>query len=363
MSTARAWLVQGLVRPLLPIVLALLTIAVLLLAIGNNPAQFFGEVISYGVLGSGWQNSLTMMAPLMLIALGLIVAFRSGIWNLGYDGQFLIPAVLVAGLGPWLVTVLPIWAATAMLIVLAILAGALWALLPAWLKVKRGANEIVTTLALSFIAVGVANLLIRGVFHDAQVLVPQTQVLPQWALLPFIPGTRVHVGVLLALAVVIIGHLILTRTSIGIRIDVLGTSPRAAREVGIRTGLVTLLVFMASGALIGLAGATDLLGVWGYARTDWNPAYGMAVIPFVLIARLNALAVLPLLAAYSIFATGATIAAQHAEVSVDLITIMVALILGFMAVSEWMFSKTQSSNAAFWQRTVHRGASAQEQPA
>lgn len=360
MSSRRGWLVHGFVRPVLPLILALIATVILLLSIGEDPAHFYSEVLRFGLLGVGWQNSLVMMAPLMLIALGLIVAFRAGLWNLGYDGQFIIPAVLVAGLGPDLVVNAPLWVAIPALIGIAVMAGAAWALIPAWLKVKRGANEIVTTLAMSFIGIGVANMLIRGAFHDAGVLVPQTRVIPEFALLPFIPGTKVHSGVILALVVVLVGHIVLTRTSIGLRIDVLGGSPSAARTVGLRTGLITLLVFVASGGLIGLAAATDMLGVWGYARTDWNPAYGMAVIPFVLIARLNALAALPLLAIYSIFATGATIAAAHAGISVDLVVIMVAFILLFMALTEWMFSRRSSQTTAFWRRIFGRASQSVE---
>lgn len=354
MNAQPRWMVQAIVRPLLPIVLALLATMLLLLSIGKNPLEFYGAVLHYGLLGTGWQNSLVMLAPLALVALGLIVAFRAGLWNLGYDGQFVIPAVVVAGIGPSLVTATSPWLAIPTLFVIAILAGAAWAFVPAWLKIARGANEIVTTLAMSFIGIGVANLLIRGVFHDPGVLVPQTAVIPEYGLLAYIPGTKIHVGVVFAFIVVAIGHIVLTRTSIGVRIDVLGGSPRTARAVGIRTGLVTLLVFLASGALVGLAGATDMLGVWGYARTDWNPAYGMAVIPFVLIARLNALAVLPLLGIYSIFATGATIAAAQADISVDLIVIMVALILGFMALIEWMFSTRFDSARNFWRGLFRR---------
>jgi ABC-type uncharacterized transport system permease subunit len=354
------WFAQTILRPLLPIVLAVLATMVLLLSIGKNPLEFYAAVLRFGVLGTGWQNSLVMMAPLILVALGLLVAFRAGLWNLGYDGQFIIPATLVAGLGPSIVASIPLWLAIPTLMLIALLAGAAWAFVPAWLKVARGANEIVTTLAMSFIGIGVANLLIRGVFHDPGVLVPQTAVIPNWALLAYIPGTKIHVGVVFAFLLLVVVHIVLTRTSVGVRIDLLGGSPRTARAVGMQTGLVTILVFLASGALIGLAGATDMLGVWGYARTDWNPAYGMAVIPFVLIARLNALAVVPLLGIYSIFATGATIAAANAGISVDFVVIMVSLILGFMALTEWMFSSRSSATRDFWRRLFGRQSRAGE---
>lgn len=326
-------------RPVIPIVLALTAGAVLLAIIDKNPFAFYGEVVRFGIVGSGWQNSLVLMTPLMLVALGLIVAFRAGLWNLGFDAQYLLAAVLVAGVGSSLIDAWPLWLVIPVLFVLTALTGAAWTLIPAWLKVRSNTNEIVTTLVMSFIGIGIANLLIKGPFQDPGVLVPQTRVLPQDALLAYIPGTRVHIGFLIALVVVVLAHFVLTRTSVGVRIDVFGASVRTARSVGIRTGLLTLLVFGVSGAVIALAGAVDMLGVWGYARTGFNPAYGLAVLPFVLMARLNVLGTLPLLAFYAIFATGTTIAAQHAGISVDLVVIMVAFILGFLALSEWMFAR------------------------
>jgi simple sugar transport system permease protein len=342
------------VRPLLPIVLALITAALILLAIGKNPFVFYTNVLNFGLMGTGWQGSIILLAPLMLIAVGLTIAFRAGFWNLGFDGQFIIPAVLVAGVGPVLVELWPLGLAIVALFALAIAAGALWALLPAWLKAQKNTNEIVTTLAMSFIGLGIANLLIRGPFQDSTVLVPQTRVLSQDTLLSFIPGTRVHVGVLIAFAAVLVSHFVLTRTSWGVRLDVLGANPRAAKHVGMRIQLATIVVFLISGAAIGLAGVTDMLGVWGYVRTDWNPAYGIAVIPFVLIARLNLLATLPLLAFYAVFATGTTIAAQREGISVDLVIVMVALVLGFMALTEWMFSRNNRGKVSvFAQPLTH----------
>lgn len=327
---------RALLRVVLPIAGALLVFAALLLAIGASPATFFAEVFRYGIAGSGWQNSLNLFAPLLLVGVGLIVAFRAGLWNLGFDGQFLLPAVIVAGFGPTLTQGLPLALAVVTLSVIGMLVGALWAFLPALLKVRNNASEVVTTLMMSFIAIGVSNLLIRGVFNDPNVLVPQTRVLPQDALLPFLGSSRVHVGVVFALIVALLVHVALMKTAFGVRLDVLGASPRAARHVGLKVGLLTLLVLCLSGAAMGLAGALDMLGVWGYARTDFNPAYGISVIPFVLLARLNVLASLPLLAFYAVFATGATVAAQNAGITVDLLLLMDALLLVAFALTEWV---------------------------
>lgn len=330
---------RSVMRALMPLILAVITSGLILAAIGKDPFSFFGAVIQFGLLGSGWQGSLIMLAPLILVAVGLTVSFRAGFWNLGVDGQFIIAAVLVAGAAPMLSTALPPWIAVGILLVIAVVSAAAWSYIPAWLRAARNTNEIVTTLSMSFIALGIANMLVRGPFSDPGVLVPQTRVIPAEALLPFIPGTRVHIGIVFAVVIAIAAHLVLTRTAIGTRIDVLGANPRAGAAVGMRVRLATIAVFAVSAGFVGLAGFTDIMGVWGYVRTDWNPAYGLAVIPFVLMARLNVLAALPLLAFYSVFATGATIAAQREGVSVDLTVIMVASVLGFLALSEWWFDR------------------------
>ncbi|MEB4613912.1 ABC transporter permease subunit, partial [Leucobacter sp. M11] len=186
-------------RSLGPIVAALAASSLLLALLGKNPAAFFGDVLRFGLLGSGWQGSLTLLAPLLLVGLGLLVAFRAKLWNLGYDGQFLLAAALVAGLGPGLTRSLPYPVAVLALALIAALAAAAWGLLPAILRATAGTNEIVTTLMMSFLGVGVANLLVKGVFQDPAVSTPQTAVIPTAQLLPFLPGTAVHLGLAVAL--------------------------------------------------------------------------------------------------------------------------------------------------------------------
>jgi simple sugar transport system permease protein len=275
-------------------------------------------------------------APLLLIAVGLAVVFRANIWNLGYTGQFLLGAAMVSGLGPALVGVTPRWVTLVILFLVAGAAGAAWTLLPAFLKAKYDTNEIITTLMMSFIGVGIANILIKGPFQDTSVNIPQTRVLPLDKMLPAIPGTRIHVGVLVAIAAVLIVHFVLTRTSFGLRLQVLGANPRAARHMGINVPRLIVMSFLVSGLLIGMAAAADILGIWGYVRANWNPAYGDTVIPFVFLARLNALAVVPFVAFYAVLSTGGDLATQHASLPTDFLLVLVALILLFMTVIEYL---------------------------
>ena len=128
------------------------------------------------------------MAPLLLIAAGLTVIFRANIWNLGYDGQFLLGAALVSGWGPALMEKMPKPLAILVLFGVAAAVGAAWTIIPAILKARYGTNEIITTLMMSFIGVDLANILIKGPFQDPTVATPETRVLPFDKMLPNDPG-------------------------------------------------------------------------------------------------------------------------------------------------------------------------------
>src|SRR3954447_1579808 len=335
-SRSGARIIDLLVRSLVPVILALIAGGVLLAILGRDPIQFYSDIWHGGVQQGSWQDSAMRMAPLLLIAVGLIFVFRANIWNLGYDGQFLLAAAVLSGWGPSLAAHVPLWLAMTLLFLVAAGVGAAWTLIPAGLKAAYETNEIITTLMMSFIGVGIANILVKGPFQDPSVNIPQTKVLPLGKMLPSIPGTRIHVGVLVALAAALAAYYVLTRTSFGLRVQVLGANPRAARHVGVRVRRLILSSFLVSGALIGAAAAADILGVWGYARANWNPAYGDTVIPFVFLARLNPLAVIPFIAFFAVLSTGGDLAAQNANLPTDFLLVLVALILIFMTLIEFV---------------------------
>jgi simple sugar transport system permease protein len=329
-------LADVLVRSIVPVLLALVAGGVVLLALGRNPLSFYGNIWTGGVQGTAWQDSATRMAPFLLIAAGLTLIFKANIWNLGYNGQFLLSAALVAGYGPRLVGAVPLWLAFTLLFLLAGAVGAAWTIIPAVLKAWYGTNEIITTLMMSFIGVDVASLLIKGPFHDPTTPLPQTSVVPVEKMLPAIPGTRIPIGLLVALAAVLVIHYLLTRTAWGLRLHIMGANPRAARHFGIDLKRLVVVSFLGSGCLVGLAACADIMGVWGYIRTGWNPAYGDTIIPFVFLARLNALAVVPFIAFFAVLSTGGDLAAQQANLPTDFLYVLVGLILLFMTVIEYL---------------------------
>jgi ABC-type uncharacterized transport system permease subunit len=330
---------DALVRSVGPIVLALAAGAAILAALGRNPGVFYSDILEGGLLTrTGFEASLTRTATLLLIAVGLVVVFRANIWNLGIDGQFLLAGVLVAGLGPDLRGVLPNALLLLVLFLVAIVVGALWTVVPAFLRAYYGVNEIITTLMMTFIGINLANLLIKTVFRDfASTNVPQTSVLPLDERLPRLPETRsVHIGIVVALAVAVIVHYVMTRTSFGLRLNVLGANPRAAGHFGLSVPRLIMVSFLVSGGIIGMAGATEILGVWGYVRADWNPAFGLTVVPLVFLARLNAIAVVPFVALLAVLSIGGDLATRRADLANDFLLVLVGLILIFMAVTEYL---------------------------
>jgi ABC-type uncharacterized transport system permease subunit len=332
-------LLDVVIRSVVPVLLALAAGALLLIALGRDPLTFYRAVWTGGVAAGAWQDSAIAMAPFLLIAAGLILIFRAGLWNLGYNGQFLLAAAFVSGYAPTLVKHVPLWLAFSLLFLLAGAVGGAWTLVPSVLKARFGTNEIITTLMMSFIGINLASLLIKGPFHDPTTPLPQTAVIPLDKMLPPIPGTRIHSGLLVAFAAILVVHYLLTRTSWGLRLQIMGVNQRAARHFGVNLPRLIVVSFFASGLLIGFAAAADILGLWGYVRTGWDPAYGDTIIPFVFLARLNALAVVPFIAFFAVLYTGGDLAAQQVNLSTDFLYVLVGLILLFMTVIEYFGRK------------------------
>lgn len=334
-------------RVLIPVALALLVGGLILLALGKNPLDYYGYVMQRSLLRwGGLQETLTRMAPLLLIAAGLIVAFRAGIWNLGGDGQFLLAAVTSAALAPVLIGLIPRGLTLVVCMLVGIGVGALWSLIPAMLKARYGVNEIITTLMMSFLGTSLANVLIKLVLRDPDTTVPQTRSLPVEARLPRLFDTTIHCGLVLAILAVILVHLMMNRTAFGLKLQVLGANRAAAIHAGLRVERLTILAFAVSAGLIGLAGAVEVLGVWGTVRADWNPAFGLLVVPLVFLARFNGYAVIGFTLFFSALMVGGESAARRVGVPQHYVLVLVALLLLFLALVEYLDQSRRKRIAA-----------------
>ena len=334
-------------RVLIPVAMALVVGGLILLVLGKDPLDYYGFVLQRSLLRwGGAQETVTRMAPLLLIAAGLIVAFRAGIWNLGGDGQFLLAAVASAALAPALAADLPRVLNLIVCMLVGALVGALWSVIPAMLKARYGINEIITTLMMSFLGTSLANVLIKLVLRDPDTTVPQTRSLGVDDRLPRLFGTTIHSGLVLAILAVILVHLMMTRTAFGLKLQVLGANRAAAVHAGLRVERLTIIAFALSAGLIGLAGAVEVLGVWGSVRADWNPAFGLLVVPLVFLARFNGYGVIGLTLFFSALMVGGESAARRVGVPQHFVLLLVALLLLFLALVEYLDQSRRKASVA-----------------
>lgn len=281
----------AILSPLIAFAVTLLIAAMIFAWLGASPlralAVYFVEPLT-----AAWsvQELLVKAAPLILIAVGLTACYRSGNWNIGAEGQLTVGAiaggaipVLMPGLeGP---LVLPSMLLTGML------GGALYAAVPAILKNRFGANEILTSLMLVYVALLVLDWLVRGPWRDPMGFnFPETRLFGASATVPsLVDGTRLHLGVLLAPLVAVLGWAMLRYGVAGFAVDLSGTAPRAGRFAGFDARRVTLATFLASGALAGLAGILEAAGTIGQLRPEISPGYGFTAIVVAFLGRLDPL--------------------------------------------------------------------------
>lgn len=276
---------------------AALVVAGLLIGIaGANAFEAYGLILE-GAFGSrlGITETLTRATPLILTGLAAAVAFRARLWNIGGEGQFYLGALAVTAFGvmPGLASA-PAPVAILACLAVGALAGTLLLLVPVTLKLRFGVDEVVTTLLLNFVAILFVSMMIEGPLKDPMAFGwPQSVPAPDAALLPkLVERTRLHAGLLIAVALAVAVWWVQARTVFGMRSRAAGLNARAAAFAGVPLGRTLTLVACLSGGLAGLAGAIEVLGVKGYVTTDLSPNYGYSGIVIAMLANLNALGVI-----------------------------------------------------------------------
>lgn len=322
---------------MIPVIGAFVIGGLLLAALGRNPLNFYGNVIDYGLINSlGRQETLIRMAPFLLIAAGLMIAFPAGIWNLGTDGQYVMGGVIVAALGPEMAPHVSGFVLFTTLFIVGFGVAAIWSLVPAILKAWYGINEIISTLMLTFIGIRFSAFLVKEYFYDRETTVPQTRVLAVADRLPRMFSSRVHIGLVVGLVAVVAVHFVMRNTAFGLRLRIVGINPKAAVHAGMNMKGLTLAIFTLSAGFAGLAAAVSIAGVDGVVRAEWNPALGLLVVPLVFLARFHAASVIAFIAAFSVFQVGGGSASRKADIPNFMVLFMVGLLLIFMALGEYM---------------------------
>ena len=225
--------------------------------------------------------------PLIIIGLGLALAFRAGAFNIGAEGQFYAGAIAATWLGLHAGS-LPSPLAVAVVLSAALLAGALWVAVPVLLRLRYGVLEVISTLLLNFVAEALTSLVVQGPLQESQGIYPQSDAIAESARLPLLPGTRLHAGILLALAGAVVLRHLFTRTLWGFQLRAVGLSPRAAEISGrIDSRWMAAAALALSGAIAGLAGGVEVAGVSYALFQNLSPGYGFTAIAVALLGRLH----------------------------------------------------------------------------
>jgi ABC-type uncharacterized transport system permease subunit len=279
-------------RPLLPLLAVVITFALtsaLVLLAGANPLEayyhFLIEPLSSRV---STLEVLVKATPLLLTGAAVTLAFAGGFWNIGAEGQFLAGATAATAIGLQMHGV-PSYIAIPLMIAGGFVAGMAWVLVPALMKIKLAIDEVVTTLLLNSVALLAVSALLNGPWRDPISQWPQSPEIAATAILPkLVPRSRLHLGFLVAVLVIVLLGFLLGRTAFGLRLRAVGLEPQAARFAGIRVERMLLLTALASGGLAGLAGMIEVAGIHYHLIEAISGGHGYTGIVIATLGGLNA---------------------------------------------------------------------------
>jgi simple sugar transport system permease protein len=280
---------------ILAIVAALVISSILFNIASVDPFIAYASLF-YGAFGSiyGISETIIKTTPLLLIGLGMCIAFRSKVWNIGGEGQYIMGAIIATVIGVFFPPM-----SSFLLILTIILAsffmGALWGALAGFLKAKLEVNEIIVTIMLNYIAIYFLYYLIRGPFKDQTIVggFPQSPPIDKSATLPIIfPGLRINLGIIIAIVIAILAYVLLFRTTLGYKIRIVGLNPVAANYGGISVTKIIMLSMFISGGLSGIAGAIEICGVHGRLLDGIVAGYGYIGIVVALLGELHPIGII-----------------------------------------------------------------------
>jgi simple sugar transport system permease protein len=318
--------------------------AVMLLVLGANPIRAYGAMVE-GAFGSG--NALAETAvkavPLLLVGLGICIAFRANVINIGGEGQMILGAIFATVVGlslpDW-----PGWVVICLAIAAGFVGGGLWGAIPGALKAYFGVNEILSTVMMNAIAVQIMNFLLRGPMIDpAQAelasKIPQTAALAEAFRLPRLVPTRLHLGAAVAVVLAVLVYILLWRTTLGYRIRAVGQNPDASRYGGIRVRRQIVIALLLSGAFAGLAGVMQVYGlnyrlITDGSATGFTGSAGFNGIVAALFGQLHPLGAIPASFFFGSLIVGANRLQRIMQVPSSFILALNGLVVVFVVSSE-----------------------------
>ena len=334
--------------PLLAVPVAFLIGAVMLAALGANPLESYGALLQ-GAFGdkSGITQTLVKATPLLLVGLGVCIAFRGGVINIGGEGQIIAGALAATAFSIGFKD-MPGWFLLPMSMILGALAGAVWGGIPGVLKAKLGVNEILSTVMMNAIAVQLSNFLLRGPMIDPKEVEQGTRI-AQSALLPksvwltrLVPQTLLHSGAILAVILAVVVYIFLWRTTIGYRIRAVGQNLDAAKYAGIKVPYYQALALILGGAFAGLAGSVEVMGVQHRMMENLASGYGFSGIVAALFGSLHPLGTIPASILFGGLLVGADKMQRAVQVPSSLIDTLLGLVVLFVVGSQiWSRLRTR----------------------
>jgi ABC-type uncharacterized transport system permease subunit len=329
--------------PLGAILFAFFLAALAMLVAGVSPADGFWALF-VGALGGKQQiaETLVQTTALLFPALGITLAFRAGLFNIGAEGQLIVGGLAAGAVGEHF-TGSPAISIT-VLLAAGFLAGACWGGIAGWLRARFDANEIISTLMLNFVALYVAGYLVSGPLKSPLATGAETAPLPPSSWLPAIlPDTRLSISLPIAIAVAIALRWIFARTVFGYELRAAGEAPEAARRGGINLPRITWLALSLSGAIAGLGGATLVTGVLHRFNTQLSPGYGYTAIAVALVGDLNPLWVCVAAFGFGILEAGGLAMQALANVPKDAIHVIEGLMILVLAARRYVATRAQGA--------------------
>lgn len=323
---------------IIALVLSFFVIGIILLSSGRNPIQAFSYFFK-GAFGSiiNTADTLTRVTPLLISAIGFMIGAKSGVFNVGIEGQLLLGSMAAAIVG--YAVKLPRIIHLPLVLLAGALAGGLYALLPAWLKVYRGVNEILGTIMLNYPAFFFTRFLVNKVL-PIEGVVPATPFIEETARLTrILPGTRLHTGIFIALALVILAYIFMQKTVLGYELRAVGMNKRAAQFHGIHVERSMMLSFFISGALAGLAGAIEIAGVHFRYLDQFSPGYGYDSITVAMVGLMNPFGVLVSSILFGALKTGILDMSVYMAIPRQLVTLINGIVVLFIAAKSALSSK------------------------
>ncbi len=329
---------------------ALVVLTVLLVATGHDASVALSALVR-GAFGSWYaitSATFVRMVPLGLAGLAVAIAFRAGLLNIGAEGQLLIGAAAAAAAFA-LVGNSPPMLALPTIVCVGALAGGAWAAIAAWLRQRFGVLEVISTIMLNFVAKYLIGWLVRGPLQEPTRVNPQSTSLPAALHLPtLIPDTQLHFGFVLLAALAVALWWWLRSTAGGFRLRAVGANPSAAASAGrINVARTTLVAFVLSGAIAGLAGSVEYTGVTYALYDNFSPGYGYTAIAVALLAGLHPLGVLATALLFGALEAGANAMQRDAGVPSVVVSVVEAtLILLVVAAQRWQSRSVTGAGGA-----------------